>query len=183
MWRAAHLLMNHWDEDSLWFVFDANEVVGTLTYHDLFKPSFRVCLFALTVELEQASLRLAMKDAAASWAVLTPNRQQRAEENLRRSNLKRLSTPADLLEFTTFIDKKTILTKRRLIPGVPLDEVRTIFDEVEELRNRCAHPDSADEPFIDQPKELLRQVLDCHRLLWKINNVIEPSGPSPEGGT
>lgn len=186
LWRAARLLMEARSDLFTWFVFDGHEIEGTLTYRDLFKPPFRVCLFAMTVELEQLSLRVCMRGARESWMSLTENRRTRALDAMRRAQERRepkkhapdrfdmLSQhPELLLEYTTFIDKKTILIKRNLLPKAQRREIEETFDSIEELRNRCAHPDSSDEPF-EQPKELLRKVLACHCLLAKIKEVLEP---------
>src|SRR5688572_6134985 len=70
LWRATDVLMSHSDGNQFLFVLDGHEIAGTLSYRDLFKPPFKVCLFAMTVELEQLGLRLCMRDAAASWAAL-----------------------------------------------------------------------------------------------------------------
>jgi DNA-binding transcriptional regulator GbsR (MarR family) len=101
--------------------------------------------------------------------------QERREPKARaRDRIDMVSRhPELLLEYTTFIDKKTVLVKRHLVPKAHRREIEETFDSIEELRNRCAHPDSSDEPF-EQPKELLEKVLACHGLLAKIKDVLEP---------
>jgi len=196
LWRATALLMRAAGDLDIWFVIDGHEVVGTLTYRDLFKPPFRLCLLAMTFELEQLSLRLCQRNAKTNWSALTEGRQQNAEKAMRRAQERREPTraservnhlrahPALLLEYTTFIDKKTILIKRGLLPSIRRDVITETFDSAEELRNRCAHPDSGDEAFIDDPKELLRNVQACHVVLAKIKDVLErkeaETGPEAE---
>jgi hypothetical protein len=187
LWRAAHVLMNHWDGSRFLFVLDGDEIVGTLSYRDLFKPAFRVCLFALTVELEQASLKLCLNDAAASWSALPKNRQDNATRTLIAAQKKRepreraaervealKKHPDILLEHTYFSDKKTIIVERNLLPEVDPKMLAETFESLNDFRNRCAHPDSSNEPFFEEPKELLLRVLACHTLLKKIKDVIEP---------
>ncbi len=82
-----------------------------------------------------------------------------------------------------FIDKKTILAKRGLVPGVSNTQLTDVFTSMEELRNHCAHPDSLDEPFIENPGDLLRQVTACHKVLDIINDEMQPVPPTePEVG-
>jgi len=186
LWRAAHALIRGHPHDPLLFVLDGDEITGTFTFHDLFKPPFLVCLFALTVEIENAALQLCSRDASASWAALSPGRQTRALRSLEFAQKKRQPAnkaaeridnirkhPLLMLEYTCFIDKKEMILKRDLLPKEDQRWLEAVFNAAEELRNRCAHPDSSGEPFIAEPQELLKRIEDCHNLLAKIKLVTE----------
>ncbi len=86
--RALQLLTAHPDGET-WFVLDDNEVIGTIQYDSLFKPPFRVCLFALVTELEQSSLNLCLLNAKESWDCLPPGRQAKAMETLQMRQKRR----------------------------------------------------------------------------------------------
>lgn len=206
LWRAAHALMKDHPHELPLFVLEGDEIIGTFSFYDLFKPPFLVCLFALTVEVEQASLQLCMKDADASWAKLTKNRQEMAArsserrhqkmavprddrlmagnegdmaEEQERKNMARAidairKRPESMLEYTCFIDKKEMILKRGLLPNKNKRWLEDVFNAAEEMRNRCAHPDSSGEPFLEEPRELLRRIQDCHELLAELKKVTEP---------
>ncbi len=186
LWRAAHALIKAHAHDPLLFVLEGDEIIGTFSFYDLFKPPFLVCLFALTVEVETTALRLCSRDAAASWAALSPGRQMKALRSLEFTESKRRPTnksadrienirkhPWRLLEYTCFADKKEIIRKRRLLPEEDRRWLEGVFNAAEELRNRCAHPDNTNEPFMEV-RDLLKRIQDCHALLAKIKKVIEP---------
>ncbi len=99
----------------------------------------------------------------------TRREKQHAEE---RIQLK-LQHPDLLLDYTNFIDKKTMLIKRKLVPGLARRDLEETFNPLEEMRNRCAHPESTDESFIEEPRQLLKYVRACHRVLSKLNDALE----------
>ena len=52
-----------------YFVLQEGQITGTLHYEDLFRSPFKLCMFALMLELEAAALDLALRQPASSWAV------------------------------------------------------------------------------------------------------------------
>jgi hypothetical protein len=133
-----------------YFVLQESQITGTVHYEDLLGPQFKLCLFALTLELETAALDLALKDPAASWSVLSEGRKRKAmlaynDRYSRTPDPERL--PIDqLLGCTMFIDKGKILRKRRLIADSP-GEIDSLFDTADHVRNSCAHTDP-DKEFV-----------------------------------
>jgi hypothetical protein len=127
-----------------YFVLHESQITGTIHYEDLLGPQFKLCLFALTLELETAALDLALQEPMASWSVLSKGRQEKAVEAYRHRysqepDAKRF--PFDqLLGCTMFIDKGKILKKRRLIANAP-NEIDSVFDKADRVRNSCAHTD------------------------------------------
>ena len=61
-----------------YFVLQESQITGTVHYEDLLGPPFKLCMFALTLELEVAALGLALKTPLASWSVLSEGRQKKA---------------------------------------------------------------------------------------------------------
>ena len=152
----------------LYFVLHESQITGTIYYEDLLGSSFKLCLFALTLELEAVALDLALQKPRVSWSVMSDGRREKAMD-VYRHRYKREPDPGrlpfdHLLGCTTFIDKGTILKKRRLIAYGP-DEIDSIFSEAERVRNSCAHT--------DPEKELGRLLLDRASLLGFINKTEE----------
>ncbi len=138
-----------------YFVLQESQITGTIHYEDLLGPQFKLCLFALTLELETTALDLALKDPAASWSVLSEGRKRKAmlaynDRYSREPDPERL--PIDqLLGCTMFIDKGKILRKQRLIADPP-NEIDSLFDTADRVRNSSAHT--------DPDKEFVRLLLD-----------------------
>jgi hypothetical protein len=127
-----------------YFVLQESQITGTIHYEDLLGAPFKLCLFALTLELEAAALDIALQAPLASWSVLPDGRQKKALEVYSRRYSRepdRARLPVDhLLGCTLFIDKATILRKRGLITDGSND-IKSVFGEADRVRNCCAHTD------------------------------------------
>lgn len=151
-----------------YFVLRESQITGTIHYEDVLGSPFKLCLFALTLELETVALDLALQKPRASWSFLSAGRQERAIDayQLRYSqepDPKRL--PFDhLLGCTTFIDKGTILKRGKLIAHGPVD-IDSVFRRAERVRNSCAHT--------DPDKEFVHSLLDRASLQSFINKTEE----------
>jgi hypothetical protein len=143
------------DSSPFYFVLQESQITGTIDYEDLFGSPFKLCLFALTLELETAALDLALQTPAASWSALSEGRHKEAlrvytQRYSREPDTEKL--PFDhLLGCTTFIDKGTILKKRKLITDGSSD-IESVFRKANRVRNSCAHT--------DPEKEFSRLVLE-----------------------
>lgn len=184
--RRALGLFKDADPFAPFFVLEGNDIVGILDYDCFFKPPFKVCLFALALQLEQRSLWLCVQDAEASWMALSAGRREKAISMKLKRDQERAPTglptdveqrmrsgPDELLGYTMFIDKKTIICKRNLLPKIGKREVERAFDAVQDLRNQCAHPDTFEEPFIEAA-ELIEQIEACDRVLNAIEEELLP---------
>jgi hypothetical protein len=131
-----------------YYVLDGSELVGTLMYHGLFKLPSRLCLFALTLELEQTVLKLLRQDAVGAWAALSDGRKAKARAVFERKFGKLADLEhepvGDLLDCTCFSDKGRLLKKRGLVPPKWVSTIRGHFDLAEDIRNMCAHPSADD---------------------------------------
>lgn len=158
------------------FVQDPTGITGVLYFADLFRPAFRLCLLGLTLHLEESALRLIRWTHSKSWEALSPERQQDArtiyERRYRRQPQE--DFPYALLGCTQFCDKKEILKKLKLIPGVSNKKIESVFAYAEKVRNPFAHPDPDEYEidsgglagieikdlchFIDEAKDLIKRI-------------------------
>lgn len=132
------------DSPHFYFVLQESQITGTIHYEDLLGSPFKLCLFALTLELETVALDLALQKPVASWSVLSEGRREKAMD-VYRHRYKRESDPErlpfdHLLGCTTFIDKGTVLKKRELTT-YGSNDIDSVFSDAERVRNSCAHTD------------------------------------------
>lgn len=132
-----------------------SELVGTLTYPDLFKLPFILCLFSLTLEVEQGALAVLGQDSKAAWDALSNGRKEKTIENYRRrfgQEPDRAQAPTrELLECTYFSDKGRLLHKLRLLPEEWTKKIEGFFARAETIRNTCAHPGSEGDTVARMP--------------------------------
>jgi hypothetical protein len=163
------------------FVLEDNRITGTLHYQDLFKLPFRLCLFSLTIHLEQASLELALIDPQRSWEALTSSRQKLAEDvyTKRQEAPRENPGPVDLLGCTTFCDKARIIGKRNLVPGASKKRIKAVFVKAEKIRNACAHtsPQQQGLPILerDELREFIHECTDLTRVITERAKTLQDS--------
>ena len=151
------------------FVLDHEAIVGTVSPTMLASPVFRLCLFSLTLELENAALNAAMRNPIASWNALPPGRRAKAKEVHNRLHGKErvANSPGDrvlepLLASTMFSDKGKIVAKRKLLRGWSRARVESLFALAEEVRNGSAHTrDDQPSPLGFDPKRTVEFVDLC----------------------
>jgi hypothetical protein len=147
------------------FVLENNEITGTLHFADLYKLPFRLSLFSLTLQIEEAAIDLILPDIGDAWKSLPEGRKQSA----RAVYQKRYGQPPDerrcigeLLLSTMFCDKGTMIRKRKLASWATGGDVDRFFSKAEQIRNACAHPGGEDDLRLN-PTELQRFIDDAHR--------------------
>jgi hypothetical protein len=140
------------DQRFYFLVLGKSGISGSIHYADLFKLPGRLCFFALTLEIEQLALDLLLLESNESWLALRKSRQKIAHERWLRNSGKNGKIPEDidyektvqpwwnLLQSTSLIDKKIILTRRNLLPTYL--NLEDIFTKIERVRNSCAHVES-----------------------------------------
>jgi hypothetical protein len=166
-------------------VLDGKELTGVITYGDAFTLPGVMCLFALMVELEAASLRLCQAFSEQCWAALPERRQKMAWEVFRkrfppeREESKQQRPEGvdegllqSLIECTMFIDKATMIGKCKLLIDVGRSKLNSIFNRAQEVRNACAHPaeNKRLESILPRPK-FSRFLKDCRQLIDSIRLV------------
>src|SRR5208282_2570937 len=104
-------------------VISGNELVGWLSYHDLFKLPFRLCLFAELLSIEERMLSIIQRDASKCFSQLPPHRRQLALNTYARREYKRDESgnpyPQRLVACTFFMDKKLMLLESPLAVDIP----------------------------------------------------------------
>lgn len=110
--RAIEMFSNK-SAEYFFVVIRGNEFVGFLSYNDLDKLPFRLCLFAQLLATEQKMFLVAQKDSLRAFAKLRRKRRDRAEHSYvtsgHKDDLEEHQRAATLLPYTTFDDKVTIL--------------------------------------------------------------------------
>lgn len=128
----------------LW-VLDGNRVIGHVEVGSLYELPARLCLLALTLELEDEALQLLLIDPFRSQEALSPHRRALADEALRFRDEKRKLpfSSRELIRYTNYIDKGNVIKKLALVDGPALAKVNVTFDRAQTLRNVLAHTGSA----------------------------------------
>lgn len=157
-------------KEEMYFVMDRSDVIGYITYGSLLSGETRYVLLMLPLQLERIALLMASVDCKASFASLPPGRRAKAEEiyRERRPAYPRDKTPAlrELLECTSFCDKGMIIAKNKLLPSLSRRRLMSIFDQAEDLRNRCAHTTPHDDDIHQMSaKSLYALVAGIHDLI------------------
>lgn len=130
------------NEPHFFFVLEDNKITGTLHYANLFNLPARLCIFALTLELEQLGLKLCQANPEESWNLLSSTRRSKVKSNYlkKRPKSKRQTLPYGyLLEQTMFVDKGTILSKSKLLTKKTRQLTKRTFSKADGIRNACAH--------------------------------------------
>jgi len=123
----------------IYFVIEADRIIGSIDLSDFSKMPFRLCLLALALDLEEQILELTKNDAKNAWNALASKRKEIAK-SLYTKKTGRIPTESsipELLENTSFSDKCNILRK-----CVSLGSFETLLDTTIEFRNLLAHPTS-----------------------------------------
>jgi hypothetical protein len=134
-------------------VIHVNEIIGILSYEDLFKPLGRLAFLALALEIEHLALLLCCSSAKQAWNALSDGRKRKAidlfklrhnrdpsfEDN--KFRLKPMAPDIEvLIGYTQLADKATMIWKLKLIQSGSRSEILGFFHDLMEIRDRCAHP-------------------------------------------
>lgn len=133
------------------FILDKGELTGTVRFDDLLKPIGLLCLFSLTLELEDAALRLCQAFAKQCWDALLQKRQDKAisiyDYQMRKRRLPQSHESAPksyqrLVGCTAFSDKGHMIARCKLVPDWGFARTTDLFKLADTVRNACAHPAS-----------------------------------------
>ena len=130
-------------------VIDGNELVGWLSYNDLFKLPFKLALFAQLLAIESKMIIAAQKDPEASFNLLSIGRQKKAYEIFKKRQGAHLNKQEPSFQYlitcTCLIDKFTMLFKNHeLLDAVPSIKMKKLHKKFETIRNALAHPNPED---------------------------------------
>ena len=134
-----------------YLVISSTKYVGSLELSDLVKMPFRLCILALTLDLEKKIVQYVRKDPDTSWDYLSVERQKFAMSLFRsvsHRSCKQLSMNKPrieiLLDYTSFSDKCKILKSYNV-----MTPYHDIIDNSIEFRNSCSHS-TDDNKFISE---------------------------------
>lgn len=172
--EAIHLYCR--GDNYIYLVLKGNQFIGFLNYSHFHKLPFRLCLFALLMDLERTMLKITKSNPTLFLKNLTKGRVDYAEKigEFRGLSLNEENKVFDnnLVDCTMFIDKFTMLRKNPEILQQCPDINSKFVKKAEKIRNSIAHPEEEKSgllpiekeeliPFIEWAKEL-RQQLDDH---------------------
>jgi len=144
---------------NFFLVLMGNRLIGYLTFDHFQKLPFRMCLFALLIDLEKVMLKIVKSDPALYLKNLTDGRLRKAKEiyGFRRYSLdnENKEHASKLIECTAFIDKISMLKKNAVIsqkcPKLKSDNGKI----AETIRNSIAHPEGEESGLLPIKREAL----------------------------
>ena len=170
---AIHIVCKN--NNYLYLILKQNQFIGWLTYGHFHKLPFRMCLFALLIDLERMLLELTKSNPTLFLRNLNDNRLDKAKKiyKNRGFSLNKESKEFDskLIECTEFCDKFTMLRKDSEIVQKFPNIINKFRNTAEDIRNYVAHPKEEKSellpikkekliPFIEWAKELQKQLDD-----------------------
>ena len=178
------------DDARYFYVLDVNNIVGVVFYSDLFRPLGRLAFLALALEIENQALILCQSASLNEkcWQCISDSRKQKAIELFRYRHKREpefepvtveklffqqrsMSDVGLLIGCTNLVDKATMIWKQKLITPATQAEVLGFFNDLKEIRDRCAHPGSAEELI---PKERLAHfVASAIRMRKSLHDAME----------
>ena len=121
-------------------VVSGNEIVGMVCPADLHKLPVRAALFTMITALEIAMAHRIQSKWSSSdeWLhLLSPCRRKRVKERI--DEAADGDTSVSDIVFTEFADKKTIITKKRLVDDRSNSALKRDFKTIQTLRDNVAH--------------------------------------------
>jgi len=169
-------------KDFLFIVLKGNQFIGWLWYNHFHKLPFRMCLFALLIDLERMLLKLTMSNPTLFLGNLNPNRIDNAKKiyrNRRYSlNKEGKEFDAKLIECTTFIDKFNMLIENPVIVQKCPNINNKLRNTAEVIRNYAAHPEGEKSGLLPIKKEKLIPFIEwAEELRQQLDDYINQTGP------
>lgn len=171
--EAIHIVCRR--NDFIYLVLKGNRFIGFLEYSHFHKLPFRMCLFALLIDLERMLLEITKSDPTSFLRNLTEEKLNYAKKiyGYRGLSLNKENKVFDskLIECTTFIDKFKMLRKNPAIVQKCPNINSKFTNTAEKMRNSIAHPEGEKSgllpikreellPFIQWAEKLQLQLYD-----------------------
>lgn len=156
-------------------VLRGNTFIGWLSYEDIHKLPFRLCLFALLISTEKAALDVLQRDPKQAISRLRDGRVIHAQEIYRQRGYRKDEQGKEhaglLLDCTTFVDKFQIILRSENLKSKLPALSRDFANVAEKLRNEIAHASQGQKssvllkresllPFIESAVKLQEQLLE-----------------------
>jgi len=167
--------------DFIYLVLKGNRFIGFLEYSHFHKLPFRMCLFALLIDLERMLLELTKSDSTLFLRNLKENRLNNAKKvyGYRRYSLNEEGKEFDskLIECTTFIDKFNMLIKNPVIVRKCPNINNKFRNTAEKTRNYIAHPEGEKSELLPIKKEKLIPFIEwAEELQQQLDDYIKQAG-------
>lgn len=145
--------------DSIYLVLKGNQFIGFLEYSHFYKLPFRMCLFALLIDLERMMLKITKSDPTSFLKNLSKGRLDHAKKiyGYRGFSLNKENKEYDsnLIDCTTFIDKFKMLRKNPVVIQ-KCPNIKSKFTNIaEKIRNSIAHPEGQESRLLPIKREKL----------------------------
>lgn len=159
----------------IYLILKQNQFIGWLKYEHFHKLPFRMCLFALLIDLERMLLELTKSNPTLFLRNLNENRLDKAKKIYKKRgfSLNKESKEFDskLIECTEFCDKFVMLRKNPEIVQKCPNIINKFRNTAEDIRNYVAHPKGEKPellpikkdkllPFIQWAEKLQQQLYD-----------------------
>jgi hypothetical protein len=129
----------------VYFVLSGNEFIGFLNYDHFNKLPFRLCLFALLIEIESLMMEIIRSDSTSFLKYLPEGRLASAKKIYKNRGFsidnKGKEYDSNLLDCTTFIDKFKMMKKNQIITQKCPNIKSKFVNVANDLRNTVAHPE------------------------------------------
>ncbi|MBN1351362.1 hypothetical protein JXJ21_18235 [candidate division KSB1 bacterium] len=164
--------------DSIYLVLKGNRFIGFLEYSHFHKLPFRMCLFALLIDLEKLMLEITKLDPISFLKNLSEGRLNYAKKiyGYRGFSLNEENKEYDskLIDCTTFIDKFKMLIKNPVIIQ-KCPNIKSNFTNIaEKIRNSIAHPEGKESGLLPiKREELLPFIQWAEELQIQLHNHVQ----------
>lgn len=178
---AATRYLSACESDRL-FVIDGTAICGVLQHDCVFHPLFRVCLFAMTIQLEELMLVWLIRHADEAWEKLSKEDVE-SVRNTFRNRYQDLSfdsaKPSTKLGCLTFHHRKKLFLKLDTPDDWPetwpKNRLRSVLHQIKGIRNNLAHPSEDQEWPVQLRGAAFTQLLDdCHDLMKILEGALSP---------
>ena len=151
-------------DNTIFLVLSGNKFIGFLHFDHFHKLPFRVCMFALLIDLERTMLEIIKSKASFYLKKLSDGRLVKAKNiyGHRKYKLNHDNEEFDslLVDCTTFVDKFLMLRKDPTFLNYCPNINNKLAKVAEEVRNLIAHPENEEIGLLPIKKEELLPLIN-----------------------
>lgn len=152
------------EDNTIFLVLSRTKFIGFLHFNHFHKLPFRMCMFALLIDLERAMLEIIKSKASFYLKKLSDGRLVKAK-NIYGHRKYKLSYDNEefdslLLDCTTFVDKFLMLRKDPAFVNYCPNINNKLAKVAEEVRNLIAHPENEEIGLLPIKKEELLPLIN-----------------------
>tara|TARA_B100001971_G_C18192734_1_gene539606 strand:- start:613 stop:1434 length:822 start_codon:yes stop_codon:yes gene_type:complete len=142
----------------IYLVLKGSKFIGFLSYANFNKLPFRMCLFALLIDLERVMLEVVKSDPTSFLKNLSEKRLDNAKNEYSnrgyKLNKEGKEYDSTLIDCTSFTDKfKMLKNSRVVIQKCPELKSRIFVEKAGKMRNKIAHSEGEESGFLPIEKK------------------------------